>query len=386
MSDKEKIPQIEKTEEEKSPESSRAKENTAEVNKRVADVMEHTKDDREKTKVRMETENYENEDLNKIEYSLYNDQGLFEIPQEDKDKLVEKIDEVAVDGYKKIGWFKKRFASYLTGHKVACEKDYDCGTASYSTKTSIIEIGGNKYFVVYNYPGSNRHRKADTGCRKAWGEKALKASEEDWRETFVGRSLIPVHKGENDRIVVLPFIPNISLIDVLEKYEDGLFNGDYEYGRRYKDIAAKIDMIGEVSSAMRELHEEGKTWGEVIPANLGVTKEGKVLFFDPETPYVEDTSDVEQKARDLWSWCMSSCGALNRSDLEFDKYTEIINKVLNSYGDKEVVAYMQKNLCKNLSFWKTVRHPVAWGQFKARLTSSGRKQYNQVMDAMREFK
>lgn len=316
---------------------------------------------------------------------LYFNHGEFEIPQEDVEELNQKIEKQVVQGFKKVGAFEKKKAALLTGYGVATEADYNSDTASYSTRTTLIEVNGRKYFVVYNYPGSDGHRKGDTGCRKAWGEKAFKATEEKWRETFIHRSLIPAVKGNNERVVILPFEKNISLVDILEKYDSGKFRREYEYGKRFDPLEYKTRLATEVAGALSDLHKKGRTLGEVIPANTGLTPDGEILFFDPETPYVESTPEVEQKARDLWSWCMSACCALNRSKHKFADYTSLINDILKAYGDPEVIAFLQQNLCYDLKLGKVMRHRIAYEQFKARLTLSSRKQHNEIVKAIRDF-
>jgi len=318
---------------------------------------------------------------------LYNYQGTFEIPEADKQELAVKIEEICVGEYEKMGVFAKKAASFLKGHRVASEEDYQCGTASFSTRTSLIEVNGNKYFVVYNYPGSDSHRKADRNCKKAWGDKPFKATEEAWRDTFTSRSLIPSQKADNPRIVILPFIQNISLVDLMEKPDPNKFKGDYEYGKEYDSLAKRYSLVRGVAASMSELHSKGVTWGEVIAANIGLSRDGKILFFDPETPYKEDTPEIEQKARDLLSWCTSACTSLSRSNKTEGHPTDyrvIVSAILHSYGDQEVIEFLKENLCKELKVGKTLRHPIAFGQFKARLAIDSRKQYNEILQAIRE--
>jgi len=319
--------------------------------------------------------------------SLYFARGPYEIPEEHKEDLNVKIEEVCVGGYEKIGMFSKKIASLLNGHSVASEGDYKCEATSYSTRTSLIEVGGSKYFVIYNYPGSTSHRKADTNCRKAWGEKALKATEDTWRDTFTERSLIPTNKGENPRVVILPFIPNISLFDLIEKFDPNKFHGDYEYGKQFDNLETRIGLIKDVATSLGELHGKDITWGEVIPANIGRTQDGKILFFDPETPYLEGTPKIEQKGRDLLSWCTSACTAISRSNKSENNETDykaIIEAIFSAYPDQEVRKFVQDNLCEELKIGKTLKHPIAFGQFKARVKVDSRKQYNQILQAIKE--
>ncbi|MFC1655639.1 hypothetical protein ACFL3C_02105 [Patescibacteria group bacterium] len=134
--------------------------------------------------------------------TLYFEPGHYQIPAADFPELNQRIKEQVVKGFEDVSFVKKNITAPFAGYSVASESDYDCETASYSTRTTLIEVNGNRYFVVYNYPGSSGHRKADTGCRTAWGEKAFKATEEDWRETFLKRSLIPATKlQDNERVV-----------------------------------------------------------------------------------------------------------------------------------------------------------------------------------------
>jgi len=350
-----------------------------------ADNMEETQDVVEND-VEISGKKHENEGGKEVRHPLYNSPGEFSIPDEDKEMLDEQISAVSVKGYEKLPATKKFLAAILTGYSVATEKDYKGSVASFSTRTSLVEINGKKYFIVYNYPGSSKHRNADTKCRKVWGEKALKATEDNWRDVFASRSLIPVYKDENPRIVVLPFIQNIGLVDLLERDDDEKFQGKYSYGREFSGIDKKTEIVTDVVRAMKTLHNENKTWGEIIPANLGLSKDGNIMFFDPETPYSKETPLIEQKARDLLSWCLSSCAALYKSKDKFTDYKKLIHQLLDLYGDSEIIKYLQENLAKDIGFWKSAVHPIAWGQLKARLTVSSRKQYNELMDAIRSYR
>lgn len=315
------------------------------------------------------------------EFSVYNNPGEYKIPDEDKEKLHVFIDNKLKGDFAKLPGLTKIFRAYVSGHPVATEADYRTETKSYSTKTGFVEVNGRKYFVVYNYPNSSRHRKGDTGCRKNMGEIALKATEENWREVFLKRSLIPAHASEDPRIVVLPFIPNVGMVDLLEKYNSNKFDDEYEFAHQYNTLNKRLELVRSVASAMRSLHKDNNTRGEIIPANVGITPDQKILFFDPETPYPSKTDLLEQKARDLKSWCISACGALNRMHKDLN-FKEVIKSIFEAYEDNEVVQYLKENLCEKLSFKEPIKHPIAFPQMKARLTLNSRKQYNNIIKAM----
>ena len=235
--------------------------------------------------------------------------------------------------------------------------------------------------------GNCKHRERDTRRRKRWGrDRAFKVDEEQWRDTFLKRSLIPAHPGNNPRIVILPFIPNISLVDLLEKFDKNKFKGEYEFGQEFESLENKLRLVQEVGAALHQLHEQGKTWGDVTPCNIGLTSDGKIIFFNPETPYTKDATVIEQKARDLFTWCVSACGALNNSELISTAYGTIIKRIFEAYGDQGVIDYLQLNLCDEVSGKETLLKPIAWNSCKERLTLSDRKQFNQILNTLQTTK
>jgi hypothetical protein len=304
----------------------------------------------------------------------------FAIPKSDKNPLKEEV----LNLYKaqaEAGGMQKLQAAIVQGYPVATEHGLRTSTVSFSTRTHFIEVGGRKYFVIYNYPGSQRHRSLDTGCRKAWGDKAFKASEEDWLKVFTRRSQLPVLKVD-ERTVILPFVQNIGLADLILRFDKERFQDQYSYGQDYETMESKQKLIADVAKSLHELHTKGVTWGEVIPNNLGITPDRKIVFFDPENEYESGTVQVEQRARDVLSWCVSACSGLHYYDGKFNDYRALVNSILQRYGDEKVIKYLQENLCERITTGKTLSHPVAFQHFKARLTLTGKDQYNAIVEAI----
>ena len=284
--------------------------------------------------------------------------------------------------YQAMSLLAKALGRFLLGHPVRTDRELDGSVRSFSTITSLVNVNGKRHYIIYNYPGSKWHRRTDTWCRKRWGEKALKATEDSWITTFPRRSLLPVHTLD-DRTVVLPFFPNIGLVDLLERFDEGKFRAAYAWGQKYRSLDEKTRLVSLFARACRELHDKGLAHGELVPANAGVTSNERILIFDPETPYLPGVLCTEQKSRDLFSLAVSCCGALYRSH-RLPDYSEVIRVIFHEYGDEDVVEDLKKNLCNELSVWKTILLFLPYWQFRKRLTVTGRKQYNRVLRDMRD--
>lgn len=231
------------------------------------------------------------------------------------------------------------------GNKTATK--YDSKVTNFSTKTAIKELpGGQKVFVVDSYPLSFIHRAGDAVLRRIIGIKDYKVPNRRWKETFEKRSEIPTINIDNKRAVVMPYIPNINLGDLMaHKIRDV---GEVKWAAQI-NLQKKLEIIKKTAQAIENIHQKGKTWGEAILGNMIIDKNEKIWICDPETLFYKNVPLIEQKASDLLDVVFTSAAALDYSE-NYKNYTQIIEKVFSNYSDKEVIKNAIQKARKNPSF------------------------------------
>ncbi len=112
-----------------------------------------------------------------------------------------------------------------------------------------------------------------------------------------------------------------------------------------KSKKEKLDAIEEISEGLRDIHKKDLYHGEPNTQNCLITEDGEIYWIDFEIEYHEDLSLIEKKAKDLEQMLLSMLGAFEdegERGIGMDD-EELIDFILDSYGDEEVISYFLNN-------------------------------------------
>lgn len=112
-----------------------------------------------------------------------------------------------------------------------------------------------------------------------------------------------------------------------------------------KDIGreGKLRTIMNLAEALEDIHEKDLYHGEPNTQNCIVAKDGEIYWIDFEIEYHEDLTLIEKKANDLEQLIFSVLGAFEEEGETGLDDEELIELVLGSYGDEEVVSHFIHN-------------------------------------------
>lgn len=285
------------------------------------------------------------------------------------------------------------FPALFKGNKTAT--NYDSDATNYSTITNNIVLeSGRELFAICNYKSSGIHRFLDTVFKKIVGLPMKKASRRKWGEVFRERSLIPVlnlvdDKGKIDKdMIILERIPNVNVSDLITNF-DNLKSPENEVDscNFIKDMEKEdlMGVIGGVSKEVAKIHNEDKTWGDLVPSNIIIDKNQKIHICDPETTYSKKLSIEKQKAFDLLE-CTTSFSSVMNENHQIP-YSETINIILNNYvksakDSKKVIIELKKIIGKKL----TILNRLGFAYLKAHLSVQGMSELMEIRKIIGEFK
>ncbi|WKZ28970.1 MAG: hypothetical protein QY323_05615 [Patescibacteria group bacterium] len=276
----------------------------------------------------------------------------------------------------------RRGAKYMTntiiGEKIAAE--YDIRTRNFSTQTSIAELpDGRKVFMVYDHRGSWLHRGLDGLMKRLNGLRMRKVSRKEWKAQFESKSTIPVIENEDPDTVLMPFQPNVNAHDVFAKNAEIENFGENGWAKNV-DLEGKIGMAESIVDEMKRIHGTGTAWGELILPNVIFTDEKKPIVCDPEVRFDKDVPLNEAKARDLKDLCLSVAAALEHAHGESD-YGRTAKAILGRYNDPVVLGELKKLASKK----RGVLGTIFFGYEQARTGTKSKKQYDEILKAIREY-
>lgn len=110
-----------------------------------------------------------------------------------------------------------------------------------------------------------------------------------------------------------------------------------------KSNEQKKKTIREMASGLSNIHKRDLYHGEPNTQNCLIGKDGEIYWIDFEIEYHEDLSLMEKKANDLEQMTLSILGAFGEEgELGLDD-AELIDFILDSYGDKSVITHFLNN-------------------------------------------
>ncbi|MFP3871642.1 MAG: hypothetical protein ACOCTR_02445 [Candidatus Natronoplasma sp.] len=109
------------------------------------------------------------------------------------------------------------------------------------------------------------------------------------------------------------------------------------------DRKKKLKTIIDLSEALEDIHEKDLYHGEPNTQNCIVAEDGEIYWIDFEIEYHEDLTLIEKKANDLEQLIFSIMGAFEREgEIGLDD-EQLIELVLESYGDEDVITHFINN-------------------------------------------
>ena len=201
---------------------------------------------------------------------------------------------------KKITEIKQsdRFRSPSIANGIQIAADYETQVGNFSTHTYLTELeNGKKVFVVNSYPLSIVHRALDGFRNWVMGQKMYKVPNWRWKETYEERSNVPTIENPEKNVILMPFIENINLYDLIrwnKEIDVDSMSESFSWAKNLK-LQSKFEMIDKIVDELREMHQDDKTWGEVILPNMIVDENKNVIICDPENLYYKSVGDLEKK-------------------------------------------------------------------------------------------
>ena len=267
------------------------------------------------------------------------------------------------------------------GYKVAGA--YDVRVQGWTTRTKIVEVEGKRLFVLYSFPAANTRRRWDRLMETVAGDPMRKPTPEEWKATVEARSEIPTVAGTRQDMVVMAYLEAFNAYDLFAHQKDVRDFGPFDWAKEATS-ADKLALVAKIGGALKELHDNGKTWGEAILPNVvltkdALTKEVHPVFVDPETTY-EGIPETEQRARDVRTLITSISGALARGDGQRN-FQDVANLVLEGYGDEPELLKALDALCANPLTWRQKLNFGFWGKFRIGATDG--KEFQEICAAIR---
>jgi len=151
-----------------------------------------------------------------------------------------------------------------------------------------------------------------------------------WRERELEylESLNPnIESGltDHDNAILVEKIDGRVAYDILR--EENL-----EWEKRFKTII-------QIAEGLADIHEKDLYHGEPNTQNCIVADDGEIYWIDFEIEYHEDLSLLEKKANDLEQLTLSLMGAFEDEGEIGLTDEELIDLILDSYGDEETISH-----------------------------------------------
>lgn len=267
------------------------------------------------------------------------------------------------------------------GYKVAGA--YDVRVQGWTTRTKIVEVEGKRLFVLYSFPAANTRRRWDRLMEIVAGDPMRKPTPEGWKATVEARSEIPTVSGTREDMVVMAYLEAFNAYDLFAHQKDVRDFGPFDWAKEATP-GDKLALVAKIGGALKELHDNGKTWGEAILPNVVLTKDALTkdvypVFVDPETTY-EGIPELEQRARDVRTLITSISGALARGEGQRN-FQDVANLVIEGYGDEPELLEALDALCADPLTWRQKLNFEFWGKFRIGATDG--KEFKEVCAAIR---
>lgn len=232
--------------------------------------------------------------------------------------LAEKIDEST---FQSTFFNKEKNNSY--GHFSSVIKEVKDGEGG---KSHLVKIRPPLFYL--NGILSNLSRLlSSTGSRKILDNERWSLREKEYLKTL--NPDVEIDDTEHDNAIMMEKIDGEVAYDLLSSKE--IDNED------------KLKIIQKISRGLNNIHQRDLYHGEPNTQNCLISEEGDIYWIDFEIEYHEDLSLLEKKTKDLEQMSLSMMGAFEEEgEIGIDD-EELIDFILESYGDEEVISYFLNN-------------------------------------------
>jgi len=232
--------------------------------------------------------------------------------------LAQKIDECTFEST-----FFKKEKNNSYGHFSSVIKEIKDGEGGTS---HLVKIRPPLFYL--NGVLSNISRLlSSTGSRKILDNKRWSLREEEYL-----RNINPdfeIDDTIHDNAIMMEKIDGKVAYDILTSDE--------------KSKDEKVSTIKKISEGLKDIHKKDLYHGEPNTQNCLINDDGEIYWIDFEIEYHEDLSLLEKKAKDLEQMLLSMMGAFEEEkEIGFDD-EELIDLILESYGDQDVISYFLNN-------------------------------------------
>lgn len=232
--------------------------------------------------------------------------------------LAEKIDEST---FQSTFFNKEKNNSY--GHFSSVIKEVQDGEGG---KSHLVKIRPPLFYL--NGILSNLSRLlSSTGSRKILDNERWSLREKEYLKTL--NPDVEIDDTEHDNAIMMEKIEGEVAYDLLSSKE--IDNED------------KLKIIQKISRGLNNIHQRDLYHGEPNTQNCLISEEGDIYWIDFEIEYHEDLSLLEKKTKDLEQMSLSMMGAFEEEgEIGIDD-EELLEFILETYGDEEVISYFLNN-------------------------------------------
>lgn len=280
--------------------------------------------------------------------------------------LLQEIQRAARQFKKEARWTKPRIVS---GHKVAHDESDESLVLNFSTITKVVTLSnGDKVFMIYRYNLSWIHSVMDNMQRWGSGRPSTKPFRRStWQSTFEPKSRIEVFPINVPGVVAMPYVPNYNLHDVV-------YHG---VGKLTEDQITEA--LFALCDQINEMHESGKSWGELIVHNIILKKPSlEPVICDTEVVYWSSVPFDEQCMHDWRDFIFSVCGSNQTIKLSPTEIASMLVQHIDSQGVKQL---LQEHCRKP----RTLGQKIFWQGFSGALSIPSVEVFDKIRQAIVSF-
>ncbi len=166
-----------------------------------------------------------------------------------------------------------------------------------------------------------------TSSRKILDNERWREREKDYLKSL--NPDIEVDHPPHENAILVEKIDGDIAYDILQDEELG--------------VEDKLETIGELAEGLADIHKMDLYHGEPNTQNCIITDDGEIYWIDFEIEYHEDLTMIEKKANDLEQFTLSIMGAFDEEGDIGLTDEELIELILESYGEDDVISQFLHN-------------------------------------------
>ncbi len=168
---------------------------------------------------------------------------------------------------------------------------------------------------------------SSTGSRKILDNERWRLREKEYLKTL--NPDFEIDHTEHDNAILMEKIEGEVVYDLLSA--EDIENKE------------KLKIIKKISKGLHDIHQKDLYHGEPNTQNCLISEDGDIYWIDFEIEYHEDLSLLEKKMKDFEQMSLSMMGAFEEEgEIGLDD-EELLDFILDSYDDEEVISYFLNN-------------------------------------------